>query len=78
MEQTYTFRLTGDLTIRDTTRSVTFEVTLTVQSADRLSGSATATIERSEFGLSIPSVPQVAEVSNEVILEVDFIAVRTG
>ena len=78
VEQTYTFRLTGDLTIRDTTRSVTFEVTLTVQSADRLSGSATATIERSEFGLSIPSVPQVAEVSNEVILELDFAAVRTG
>ena len=76
--QTYAFRLTGDLTIRDTTRSVTFEVTLTVESADLLSGSATATIEGSEFGLSIPSVPQVAEVSTEVILEIDFTAVRTG
>ncbi len=76
--ETYAFSLTGDLTIRDITRPVTFEVTITVESADRLSGFATATIQRSDFDLNIPSVPQVAEVSSDVILEIDFTAVRSG
>jgi polyisoprenoid-binding protein YceI len=76
--ETYTFSLVGNLTIRDITRPVTFEVTITVESNDRLSGSATATIQRSDFDLSIPSVPQVAEVSSDVILEIDFTAVRSG
>jgi polyisoprenoid-binding protein YceI len=76
--QAYTFTLTGDLTIRDATRPVTFQVSLTVESADRLTGSATATVHRSDFDLSIPSVPQVAEVSDDVILQFDFTAVRAG
>jgi len=76
--ETYTFTLTGDLTIRDITHPVTFQVTITVESNDRLSGSASATIQRSDFELTIPSVPQVAEVSSDVILEIDFTAVRVG
>jgi polyisoprenoid-binding protein YceI len=76
--ETYSFSLTGDLTIRDITRPVTFEVTITVESNDRLTGSANATIQRSDFDLDIPSVPQVAEVSSDVILEIDFSAARSG
>jgi polyisoprenoid-binding protein YceI len=76
--ETYSFTVTGDMTIRDITRPVSFGVTITVESSDRLTGSATATIQRSDFDLDIPSVPQVAEVSSDVILEIDFSAVRSG
>lgn len=70
------FSLTGNLTIREITLPVTFAVSLTVESADRLVGTASATILRSDFALTIPSVPQVAEVSEEVILQFDFTAER--
>jgi polyisoprenoid-binding protein YceI len=76
--ESLTFSVTGDLTIREITLPVTFEVSLNVESPDRLTGTATATIRRSDFRLTIPSVPQVAEVSEEVILEFDFTAVRAS
>lgn len=76
--ETYTFEVTGDLTIRETTLPVTFQVSLTAESTDRISGLASATIQRADYGLNIPSVPQVAEVSQEVILEFDFSASRSG
>lgn len=72
--QAITFQITGDLTIRDITRPVTFEVTVTGASAAQLSGSATATIQRADYNLIIPSVPQVADVSEAVILKLDFTA----
>jgi polyisoprenoid-binding protein YceI len=70
------FEVTGDLTIREVTRPVTFAVTLEVLSADRLQGRAEATILRSDFGLTIPAVPGVAEVGAEVRLRFTFIAER--
>jgi polyisoprenoid-binding protein YceI len=76
--ESLTFSVTGDLTIREITLPVTFEVSLNVESPDRLTGTATATIQRSDFALTIPSVPQVAEVSEEVILQIDFTAVRVS
>ncbi|MCX8062426.1 MAG: YceI family protein [Anaerolineales bacterium] len=73
--KTYTFRLTGDLTIRDVTKPVTFEVKVVAESATRLSGSAVATIRRSDFNLVVPNVPFVANVADEVKLELIFVAV---
>ncbi|OGT27980.1 MAG: hypothetical protein A2Z17_06605 [Gammaproteobacteria bacterium RBG_16_66_13] len=73
---TFTFSITGDLTVRDVTHPVTFEVTLTAETGDRLNGLATTTILRSDYGLTIPSVPSVADVSQEVGLELEFTAVR--
>ncbi len=70
----YTFEVTGDLTIREITQPVTFQVTLTADSAESISGSATTTVNRSDYELAIPSVPQVADVSEEVVLEFDFSA----
>jgi polyisoprenoid-binding protein YceI len=74
--QTYSFEVTGDLTIREITQPVTFQVTLTAQSEDYISGSASATINRTDYELNIPSVPQVADVSEQVLLEFDFNANR--
>lgn len=75
---TVSFQMAGDLTIRDTTQSVTFDVSLTITSADRLEGSAQATVRRSDYGLIIPQVPGVASVDEEVLLEIDFVAMATG
>ena len=74
MNQAVTFQLTGDLTVRDITNSVTFEVTATMVSEERLEASATTNVTRDAYGLTIPNVPGVANVSNDVILEMDLVA----
>jgi polyisoprenoid-binding protein YceI len=71
---TFTFQLAGDLTIRDVTQPVVFEVTATVDDMNRLSGTAVTTVQRSDYNLAIPNVPQVADVSEEVQVELDFVA----
>lgn len=76
--ETYSFEITGDLTIREITQPVTFRVTLNAESAESITGSASAAINRADFNLRIPSVPQVADVSEQVLLEFDFSATRTG
>jgi polyisoprenoid-binding protein YceI len=68
------FQLAGELTIRDVTQPVVFDVTVTAESATRLTGSARATINRADFNLIIPSVPSVANVGETVRLELDFVA----
>lgn len=73
--EAFTFQLTGDLTVRDVTNSVTFDVTVTPVSEERIEGSATATVQRADYNLLIPDVPGVANVSEDVVLEIDFVAV---
>ncbi|MBK5269047.1 MAG: YceI family protein [Acidimicrobiia bacterium] len=69
----FTFTVTGDLTIRDTTKPVTFDVQVS-GSADRIEGSASSTVNRADFDLLIPNVPFVANVDEEVSLKIDFVA----
>lgn len=71
---TVNFQITGELTIRDITQTVTFDATVTVISTDRLEGLASTTVTRDAYGLTIPSVPGVANVTNEVLLELQFVA----
>lgn len=68
------FSVTGDLTIRDVTTEVTFEVTAVLVGDDHLEGTATATVLRSAYGLEIPSVPSVADVTDEVLVAINFVA----
>ncbi|MBZ0277695.1 MAG: YceI family protein [Anaerolineae bacterium] len=74
--QPVTFQVTGDLTIRAITKSVTFDVTASLTAADRLEGSASAQVLRSDFDLNIPNVQGVAGVTDEVRLEIDFVALQ--
>ena len=67
-------RVVGDLTIGGVTREVTFDAAVTPESADRLEGSASATIRYADWGITIPQVPMVASVSDTVRLELDFAA----
>ncbi len=71
---TLEFQVTGDLTIAGTTQPVTFDVTATLATADQLTGHAETVIQRSNFNLTIPSVPFVADVGEEVTLKLDFVA----
>ncbi len=73
--QSYSFQIIGDLTVRDVTKPVTFDVTATPISETRLEGTAQTTIRYADFGLTIPQVRQVASVSEQVRLEIDFVAV---
>lgn len=69
------FVITGDLTIRDVTREVAFDVEATLADEVTIEGSATARVTRDEFGIGIPNVPFVADVSDEVEITLDFVAV---
>jgi len=70
----FNFEIMGDLQIRDQVAPVSFAVTLTADSATQISGLAQATVQRSTFDLQIPSAPGVADVSEDVRLELAFVA----
>lgn len=72
--ETLSFQIAGDLTIAGTTRSVTFDVTAALDSGNRLTRHAEATVQRSTFQLNIPDVPFVANVGEDVTLKLDFVA----
>jgi polyisoprenoid-binding protein YceI len=78
LDQPFTFRITGDLTIRSVTNPVTFDATVTPVSATQVKGTAAATIQRADYNLVIPSVPSVANVSEDVQLQIGFVASGAG
>jgi polyisoprenoid-binding protein YceI len=77
-----TFDVTGDLTIRSTTKSVTFPVELEGQATDpqggrRIGYSARLRVDRRDFGLTFNQGLETGGVliSNEVDIELDIEAV---
>jgi polyisoprenoid-binding protein YceI len=68
------FSIVGDLTIRDIVQETTFEMEATLTSEDEIIGSARTIVARADYGLNIPSVPNVANVEEEVELYIDFVA----
>ncbi len=68
------FAISGDLQIRGLTRPVTFEVTATLVDQATINGEATTTVLRSDFEIGIPSVPSVADVGDEVVIRLEFVA----
>ena len=73
---TITFQVTGDLTISGTTKQATFDVTATLNSDDKLVGSAQTTVNRSDYSLTIPNVPFVANVGDVATLKISFVAAK--
>ncbi len=71
---TFTFTLIGDLTIRDQTNEVEFALTASLLDDSTVEGTATANVLRSAFGIGIPNVAFVADVSDEVTLQLEFVA----
>jgi len=73
----YELTITGDLTIKGTTRQVSFDAIVTPVSGDRIEGSASLSVPYADFGVDIPFLPpQVASVEDIVRLEIDLVAAR--
>jgi polyisoprenoid-binding protein YceI len=72
--QSYSFQIVGQLTIAGQTREATFNATVTPTAANALQGTATATIKYTDWGISIPSVPFVTGVEENVVLTIAFVA----
>ncbi len=73
--ETIEFTVVGNMTIRGVTGKATFDVFATLVDAKTIKGTAFSRALRSHFGIGIPNVPGVANVSDEVILIFDFVAV---
>jgi polyisoprenoid-binding protein YceI len=69
-----TFTLLGDLTVRETTVPVAWQVTAMVTGAT-LTGSASTTVRMSDFGVSPPNVANLFKVEDEVALTARLVAV---
>lgn len=65
------FKVSGDLTIHNVTKPVSWDVTGQVQ-ADLATGVATTTFKFEDFGLNQPQVPVVLSVVDSITLEVDL------
>ena len=72
--QTASFKITGDLTIHQVTKTVIFDTQVTVVSEKQLTGKAQATVKYSDFNIAIPNVPSVSGVDDTVKLGLDFTA----
>lgn len=72
---TITFQLIGNLTVKDVTRSTTWDVSLTV-AGNTLTGTATTSFTFEEFGLTKPRVARVMSVEDTIKLEYDLKLVR--
>jgi len=70
----YTFQIDGDLTIRDVVKTVTFTATVAPVSDTELKGTAGANIRYTDWGISIPQVPSVAGVDDDLQIQIDFVA----
>ncbi|HHW84910.1 MAG TPA: YceI family protein [Chloroflexi bacterium] len=67
------FKLSGDLTIREITRPVTFDVTASL-SGDTLTGVATTRLKMSDFGIEPPNFANTLTVADEFGIEVQITA----
>jgi polyisoprenoid-binding protein YceI len=75
---TFNVQIVGNLTIHGITQEETFDVAVTVASETELTGLGSTTILHKDYELSIPSVPIVASVKDEVKLEIAFNAIAAN
>lgn len=68
------FQIRGVLTVHGVSREVLFSVTLEALASHELHGLAQTTVNYRDFGMTIPEAAGVADVSETVQLELDFVA----
>lgn len=73
LDKLISFNITGDLTVSGITKPTTFAITITV-SADKVTGTASTTIKRADFGLVIPNLSFIANVDDAIPLTATIIA----
>lgn len=67
--------VSGGFTLSGATRPVVFEIEAEVVSSGLIRVTGSAVVLRSDFGLTIPAVPGVSNVSDEILLVIDLTAV---
>ena len=67
------FTISGDLTIRDQTRPVTWDGSAAFAPDGTVTGSASVQFTFDDFGMDKPSVAIVLSVEDEILLELDFV-----
>lgn len=67
------FKITGDMTVRDVTLPVTFDVAARL-AAGKLVGTATATVKMSDFRFSAPDIAGTLKADDEAKVKLDFVA----
>jgi polyisoprenoid-binding protein YceI len=68
--------ITGNLKILNASQPVTFNGTAMLKSDTELQGSAKTTVNFADYGISIPQVPSVANVTPQVSLEIQLVATK--
>ena len=68
-----TFQLLGDLTVRDRTQPVTFDVTATLTGAT-IKGVATTAMKISDFGFAPPSFANTLTVADDLTIRIELTA----
>jgi polyisoprenoid-binding protein YceI len=71
--QPLTLQISGDLTIRQVTKPVTFEAIIQLQ-GNSLTGEATTSISMGDFEIGPVSSDGILEFDDEVILKIEFVA----
>jgi polyisoprenoid-binding protein YceI len=71
--QTYSFKVTGDLTVHNVTKPVTFDVTASLNGTT-LSGTATAAVKMSDFGVGPITLGGMLQTQDDVKLSMQFVA----
>jgi polyisoprenoid-binding protein YceI len=71
---TVKFQIVGNLTVHGVSREVTFDTAVTLTDQTRLEGTAQATVQITDFNITIPEAPGVANVSKDIQLEIEFVA----
>ena len=72
------FTITGDLTVRDQTREVTWNAMAEFPGDGTATGFASVVFTFEEFGMDKPRVAIVVSVEDEILLELDFVGTITG
>jgi polyisoprenoid-binding protein YceI len=67
------FKMTGDMTVRDATTPVTFDVTAKL-AGGKLTGTATAEVKMTDFKFNPPDIAGTLKADNEVKLKLEFVA----
>lgn len=71
--QAYTFKVTGDMTIREITKPITFDVTVTLN-GNTLNGTGTTQISMKDFGFDPPEILGRFTVSDPATITVTGVA----
>jgi polyisoprenoid-binding protein YceI len=71
--QAYSFKVSGDLTVHNVTKPVTFDVTASLNGTT-LSGTASAAVKMSDFGVGPITLAGMLQTQDDVKLNMQFVA----